>query len=907
MDPALFGRDRELEAGRAFLEGGIAARGLIVEGPAGIGKTAVWRALVEAARTDGYLVLECIGDAAEARLTFVGVADLLREVADEVLPQLPSPQANALEVALVQAGVGDAAGEPRAVAAGVLGALRALIRRQPVLVAIDDVPWLDPASAEAVAFAARRLRDEHLRFLLTRRPRAASPLERALAPLALLEVGPLSLGAIRRMLVERLGLTLPRRLVRRIFDSTLGNPLFALELGRALVERGPPAVDEDLPLPRTVEELLGTRVTRQPQPVRKVLLAVALDPQLRVSQLAAIAAPEALDAAVDAGVVVVDGDRVRATHPLLAAAVKTHARTAEHRELHRELAEVADETLRARHLALATFRPDAALATRLAKAAADAAARGARREALELAEHALRLTPPGQEERSERVVSVARYLGQAGEPHRATALIESELDSMPSGSPRARAWIFLADTPDVTPDQYDLRLEQASAEGKGDPAVLAELLASRANYAAAVLVARIPEAEAWALESLRLAQHAGPGVEQLALYALAWAQSLSGRPIDDLRERLGPDSGDASYVRASLDRVICDRLGWRGELGRARAIVTRLMALADERGEERSYFALLSQRCEIELRAGELDTASDLLDEWDQSSTDRFVSPVYERCRALVALQRGQPAEAERLVADVITRAEALGKGWDLLDGLRVRGVAALLEHESGRAVESLRRVWTYANREGISDPGAFPVAPDLVEALVEIGEVAEARAVTDRLGELADAQEHPWGLATAKRCAAILSTDHDETRAGLAEAAAAYGECGLRFDRARSLLILGRAERRLKKWSAARRSLELAGQAFDEIGSSGWAERARSELGRVSARRPAGSGELTPSERRVVELAAAGHSNKEIARTLFVTINTVEGHLSHAYAKLGVRSRAQLVHRLQTDERVKG
>ena len=125
------------------------------------------------------------------------------------------------------------------------------------------------------------------------------------------------------------------------------------------------------------------------------------------------------------------------------------------------------------------------------------------------------------------------------------------------------------------------------------------------------------------------------------------------------------------------------------------------------------------------------------------------------------------------------------------------------------------------------------------------------------------------------------------------------YAELGLRFDQARVLLTLGRAERRLKRWAAARRSLELAAAAFDEIGSTGWSARARSEIGRIGARRPGRAGELTPTERRVAELAATGRSNKEIARSLFVTINTVEGHLSHAYAKLGVRSRAQLAHRL--------
>ncbi len=169
VDIALFGRDLELNAGRAFLATA-PARGLLVEGPAGIGKTAVWRALLDIARTDGYLVLETIGDAAEARLTFAGLADLLETVADEALPRLPAPQARALEVALLRADAVSPA-EPRAVAAGLLGALRALAGTRPVLVAIDDVQWLDEASADAVAFAARRGRQEAVR--LARAPRAA--------------------------------------------------------------------------------------------------------------------------------------------------------------------------------------------------------------------------------------------------------------------------------------------------------------------------------------------------------------------------------------------------------------------------------------------------------------------------------------------------------------------------------------------------------------------------------------------------------------------------------------------------------------------------------------------------------------------------------------------------------------
>jgi DNA-binding CsgD family transcriptional regulator len=168
-------------------------------------------------------------------------------------------------------------------------------------------------------------------------------------------------------------------------------------------------------------------------------------------------------------------------------------------------------------------------------------------------------------------------------------------------------------------------------------------------------------------------------------------------------------------------------------------------------------------------------------------------------------------------------------------------------------------------------------------------------------LRRLAHQQEHPWGLVTAACCTAIqeLASGYDADAAGrLAEAAEGYGGLGLRFEHARCLLALGRSQRRFKQRRAARETLELAIAAFGALGSKGWTDRALPELERVGGRRRAG-GELTPSERRVVELAAQGLSNKEIAEALYVTGNTVEVHLARAYAKLGVRSRGQLAQRL--------
>lgn len=272
------------------------------------------------------------------------------------------------------------------------------------------------------------------------------------------------------------------------------------------------------------------------------------------------------------------------------------------------------------------------------------------------------------------------------------------------------------------------------------------------------------------------------------------------------------------------------------------------------------------------------------------------------RVEALLAAVRGSDEDVARSPVDAIADSGVGGSGWDGLEAVRARGVGALFARDPGRAVESLGAVWEHTLREGVEDPGAFPAGPELVEALVELERHDEARAVTARLTELAEVQGHPWGLATARRCDAVIrlapSARDDAAAADLAEAAAAYAALGLRFDQARSLLALGRAYRRSKRWAAARRALEEAATLFEGDGSTGWAETHR-----LGARRPGPKDDLTPAEERAVALAARGLSNKEIARTLFVSVHTVEVHLSHAYAKLGVRSRAQLVRALAESE----
>jgi DNA-binding CsgD family transcriptional regulator len=427
------------------------------------------------------------------------------------------------------------------------------------------------------------------------------------------------------------------------------------------------------------------------------------------------------------------------------------------------------------------------------------------------------------------------------------------------------------------------------------------VLAKKAGNAAAAAVSQLGQAEAWAIEALELADD--PAVQRYALYSLAWPLGLGGRGLGDLCARSAATADPSAYLSASPERVAAKRLFWRGELASAREVLASLLALADDRGDLTSYAMIRMHVVEVELRAGRLADAARLLDEWGESSDfETQFRPQYPRCRALLEAGRGAAEEAGRWADETIRLAQAAGSMWDELEARRARGIKGLIEAEPDRALADLWPVWEHCEREGVLEPGAFPVAPELVEALAELARFEEADAVTSRLRELAVQQDHPWAIATAKRCTAVLelaTSGYAETSADLlAEASTELERLELRLDSARCLLALGRAQRRLKQWRGARETLERAATRFAALGAEGWAQRARSELERVGGRRRADGG-LTPSERRVSELAADGLSNKDIAAALYVTVNTVEVHLARAYAKLGVRSRAQLAKRL--------
>src|SRR5579875_2381029 len=401
-----FGRDAELLSIGSFL--GSLTQGpaaLVLAGPAGAGKTTLLRAGSGQAAGRGYIRLQTMPARSDLRLGFAGLSDLL-EPRLHVLEELPAPQARALRVALLLEESPPQPPEPRIIAAAFRGVLRTLARTAPVLLVIDDVQWLDPASGTAIGFALRRLEDEPVGLLCAQRTMREDdelPLELGYARQAVTVVHTAGLGskALHRMLRGRLGTSFPQPTLRRIEAESGGNPFIALEIGRALVRRGVTSVGTSvLPVPGTLAGLVDERLGALSPAVLDALRLVAVRPgaSIRDYLTAGVGGAE-LDAAVVAGVLDCDGERLRIAHPLVAAAVAEATPPARRRELHAAAARIARlPEERARHRALAADRRSAVVAAELDETAQAAAARGAPATAADLFGLAAAMTPDRSEE-----------------------------------------------------------------------------------------------------------------------------------------------------------------------------------------------------------------------------------------------------------------------------------------------------------------------------------------------------------------------------------------------------------------------------------------------------------------------------------------------------------------------------
>ncbi len=448
----IIGRAKELGDLGEFLDGiGAGPIALALEGEIGIGKTTLWKAGLAAAADRSYRVLVCRPIESEAQLAYAALGDLLAEVSEEAMTDLPEPQRRALEVALLRR---EPEGQPlqRAVALGCLGVLRAIARERPTIVGIDDVQWLDQASEDALAFVVRRLTGERIGLFTTRRLEGGSAvtgaLERALVEgrLSRLRLESLELAELERLLVARLDAHFSERSLVRLHNRSGGNPFFALEIGRALQQRGGhPSSEEDVPIPASLHELVRERLVLLRRPAREATEIAAALSRPTVALIAEVRGSgdsvAAIEAAAAAGIVELDGDRVRFAHPLLASITYEQIPPAQKRTLHARLAEILEDLEeRGRHLALAAEHPDAAVAAALDDAARLARARGAPGAAADLWEQAARLTPAdtgGQARR--RAVEAAERRFDAGDVDRARMLLVEVVSNSPPGKERAQA------------------------------------------------------------------------------------------------------------------------------------------------------------------------------------------------------------------------------------------------------------------------------------------------------------------------------------------------------------------------------------------------------------------------------------------------------------------------------------
>jgi len=481
------GRDQDLRAASAFLDAvATGPAGLVFAGEPGIGKTTLWTHVIGQARDRSMTVLSARPVAAEARLAFAVLADLLGTVPAGILARLPEPQRHALAVALLREDAGGRRLDQRAVGAATVEILTELSRPGPVIVAIDDVQWLDRPSARVLAFAARRLSRLPVGLLTCERTGTGRKPDHDLVlalpecPAARQTLGPLAATELHRIVEARLGRTLSRRALARIGQVAGGNPFYAVEVARALPDH-PPTGQAVVPVPDNLSELIAARLALLPDPARRALLAAAVlrSPTIGLVAPGAGVPPgesrRALEQAAAAGIAEVAGSAIRFTHPLFASAVYSSAPPRERRQVHRRLAVVLDDVEeRAWHLALAAEAPDADLARLLDAVAEQARARGAPETAFDLTEQALELTPPDRRaDVQQRRVRAAEYRYHAGELPGARDLLEAVLREAPAGHVRADALRVLGEIryyEHSFPEAVEL-FRQALEHGGGDAAL----------------------------------------------------------------------------------------------------------------------------------------------------------------------------------------------------------------------------------------------------------------------------------------------------------------------------------------------------------------------------------------------------------------------------------------------------
>jgi DNA-binding CsgD family transcriptional regulator len=888
---------------------------LLIWGDPGIGKTALLE--YAAGRGDRMTIVRARGVEAETQVPFAGLLELLRPLLGE-LERLPEPQAVALRGAL---GLGLAVDADRfIVGAATLSVLASAAERSPLLVLVDDLQWLDPSSAAAIVFSARRLFADAVAIILA--ARAGETEVGSAIGLPRLRLEGLDRQAARALLARHAGCAVSAGLADRLFVATAGNPLALVELANEAPERAVDLLGVGLATETGVERAFLRRSDSLPPETRRALVVAAAVESGEMGTIQHAAErlgidPTALEEAERAGLVAVSDARLEFRHPLVRSALYHAAAAPERRAIHRAIAEtcVAERDLdsRAYHLAAATFGPEESVAAALEQAAARATARGGHAAAASALERAARLTPDEDERPARRLLAAAGAAWAAGDTARTMRLVDQVLERC--SSPRLRAeGLRLKGYAEMQIGPvmcgHDTLVMAAAQIEPLDPGKAVELLVEAADactYAAQPDMMLTTARRAWAL----VPDEGGQREKALASLALGTALIFNGR----------------GRAGARLLREAIDVVAQPGALGGdprllARAAMAPLWLRERGVGGELIERALQAARAENALGAMPLalqivavDSAAS--DRWAFSKARHHEAVALARdaghavrlCGLLAGLARiearqGQTDACRSRADEAIALAERLGLDFYRLWAIMALGDLALGAGHVDEAMRWLQEAEGVLRERRIGDPDIWP-APELVEICLRFGDTEEAGRIATEYLARAEEKRQPWSLARAGRCRGLLATAEAYEQA-FVEALAYHQLTVDAFELARTRLCFGERLRREKRRADARAQLRAAFEGFDQLGAVPWAERARVELratGETARRRDVSTiDQLTPQELQIATVLADGLTTREAAARLFLSPKTVEYHLRNAYRKLGIRTRRELLSALASE-----
>ena len=874
---------------------------LVLRGEPGVGKTALLQYAAESA--SALRVVRAMGVESEMELAFAALHQLCSPMFDR-LDQLPSPQRDALATTFgLRAG---AVPDRFLVGLAVLSLLSEAAAERPLLCVVDDAQWLDRASAQVLAFVARRLQAESIVLLLaTREP---SQDFRRLPELVVN-------GLRDTDAHELLRSAIPGRLDDQVLDQfvaeTGGNPLALLELPRGLTPEqlaGGFGLPVALGLPDRIEQSFQQRLEALPEDTRRVLLVAASDPTgnpallWRTSRAFGVTRP-VLEPAESAGLLDV-GARVRFRHPLVRSAVYGAASPEERREVHGALAEATDADddpdRRAWHRAQATCGPDEEIAAELERSAARAEARGGPAAAAAFLEQAAgRTLNPAR--RAQRALAAAQAKHEAGAQDAALHLLRTvergPLDEL--GSARVdlvRARIALAgngggDAPALLLhaakrlERLDLRL----ARDTYLEAVTAAESAGRFGHDADLgYVARVAHEAPPPTGTPRASDLLLDGLTARFTDGYAAGGPILTRALGAFRCDGGHHEGELRWIWLAC-RIAADL--WDYETWDT--LATRQVELVRDVGAMTVLPLALSQRIGAHTFGGELGAAELLIDEL-QAAAEATSAELLAYGRLVLAAWQARDAEAGALVE--ATMIDSFARG-DALGLVASRWASAVVSNGLGRYDDALAAAErAAAHPEGLAFYNWS--LSELVEAGVRSGQAERALAALDRLAEVTRTSGTDWALGIEARSRALMN--------GGQGAEGLYREAIQRLGRSRVQVELGRAHllygewlRRERRRRDARDQLRTALEMFTSMGTEAFARRAERELSAtgesVRKRTVETRDELTTQEAQVARLARDGLSNAEIGGRLFISPHTVAYHLRKVFSKLDIASRSQL------------